>query len=47
MEEKQEFVFKGLRELTLALNKMLSDPNKFLGAPVYMTIFPDGEIYIE
>lgn len=47
MEEKQELVFKSLRALCIKLNELLTDSNNKLAAPVFMTIFPDGEIYVK
>ena len=47
MEEKQELVFKNLRALCIKLNELVTDSHNKLAAPVYITIFPDGEIYVE
>ena len=47
MEEKQELKFDNLRELCLKLNELILRPGIKLAAPVFMTIYPDGQTYIE
>lgn len=45
--EKEEIIVKDLRTLAIKLNELCVRPGLRLETPVYITIFPDGEVYIE
>lgn len=49
MEDKEtkELVCKDLRRLAIELNKLAVTPGLELEASVFITIYPDGKVYIE
>lgn len=45
--EKEQIVVKDLRRLAIKLTELSMRQGLRLETPVYITIFPDGEVYIE
>lgn len=45
--EKEQIVIKDLRHLAIKFNELCMRPGLRLETPVYITICPDGEVYIE
>lgn len=49
MEDKEtkELVYTDLKKLAIELNKLAVTPGLELGVSVFITIYPDGKVYIE
>ena len=45
--ENEEIIVKDLRTLSIKMHELSVRPGLRLETPVYITIFPDGEVYIE
>ena len=45
--EKEEIVIKDLRTLAIKAHELSVRPGLRLETPVYITIWPDGEVFIE
>ena len=46
-QEKIEIMCKDLRSLAETINELAERPDAYLDVTVFVTVYPDGSVYIE